>query len=202
MVELLLFEGCDVMDVGGPYEVFLTANRLTVRAGGEPPFDVRTVTPDGGPVTAYGGLGLAPSHGRLAPDGPHDVLVVPGLIDIEAGVADQELVTLIGAVARASDVASSVCTGAFLLEAADVLGDRPATTHWEDVGALAAMRERDGSTGETRDDVRWVDADHVVTGGALTNGIAMALHLVERFAGRGLAEATARQLDHVWLEDR
>ncbi len=39
-----------------------------------------------------------------------------------------------------------------------------------------------------------------MTGGALSSGLAMALHLVERFAGRDLAEATANQIDYVWTE--
>jgi hypothetical protein len=30
----------------------------------------------------------------------------------------------------------------------------------------------------------------------------MALHLVERYADRELAEATARQIDYVWTEER
>jgi transcriptional regulator GlxA family with amidase domain len=29
----------------------------------------------------------------------------------------------------------------------------------------------------------------------------MALHLVDRFAGRALAERTARQLEHPWTPD-
>jgi transcriptional regulator GlxA family with amidase domain len=36
----------------------------------------------------------------------------------------------------------------------------------------------------------------------MTSGIAMALHLVERVAGRDLAEATAYQIDYAWTEHR
>jgi transcriptional regulator GlxA family with amidase domain len=46
--------------------------------------------------------------------------------------------------------------------------------------------------------VRWVDAGEVVTSGGLSSGIAMALHLVERFAGRDLALRTARQIEYEW----
>lgn len=60
-VSILLFEGCDLLDAGGPYEVFLTASRLAERTGEQKPFTVDTVTADGEPVTAYGGLGLIPS---------------------------------------------------------------------------------------------------------------------------------------------
>lgn len=199
---LLVFEGCDVMDVTGPYEVLLTANRLAARRGGAAPFDVRTASLDGGAVTAYGGLGLVPSHGALRDQDAVDVLVVPGLIDVESGLADEALVAAVSDAGDHAAVASSVCTGAFLLDAAGLIGDREATTHWEDVAALAARRQRSGETGEVRDDVRWVDAGDIVTAGGLSDGIDMALHLVERFVDRRLALATARQLDHVWTEHR
>ena len=41
----------------------------------------------------------------------------------------------------------------------------------------------------------------VVTAGGLSSGIATALHLVERIAGRDLAERTANQLDYAWDPD-
>jgi transcriptional regulator GlxA family with amidase domain len=46
--------------------------------------------------------------------------------------------------------------------------------------------------------VRWVDAGEVVSSGGLSSGIAMALHLVERLAGRDLALRTARQIEYEW----
>ena len=52
VVALLLFEGCDVMDVTGPYEVLLTANRLASRWVVDLPFEVRTVSLDGRSVVA------------------------------------------------------------------------------------------------------------------------------------------------------
>jgi transcriptional regulator GlxA family with amidase domain len=192
-IGLLLFEGVDLLDVGGPYEVFLTASRLVARDGGEPPFEVVTLTADGGPVTAYGGLGLRP-QAAVANSGPLDVVVVPGTIDVDAAVGDERLLAAIDGLAGATDLTASVCTGAFLLAAAGVLDGRPWTTHWEDVDLLA---ERIGERGAVRD-VRWVDAGEVVTAGGLSSGIAMALHLVDRFAGRERAERTARQLDYDW----
>ncbi|HEX6238002.1 MAG TPA: hypothetical protein VFZ68_12460, partial [Acidimicrobiales bacterium] len=92
------------------------------------------------------------------------------------------------------------------------------TTHWEDVDVLArrlapAVLDRSGgspgTTGPTESGqptghegpvtgVRWVDDGEVVTAAGLSSGIAMALHLVDRFAGRDLAERTARQIDYDW----
>jgi transcriptional regulator GlxA family with amidase domain len=195
-VGLLLYEGVDLLDAGGPYEVFLTASRLVARDGGTVPFEVVTIGPTGGPVTAYGGLGLVPDT-SVADCGPLDVLVVPGTIDVDAATDDEALVAAVDRLAGASGLTSSVCTGAFLLAAAGLLKDRHWTTHWEDIDLLA---ERLGPERAVRG-VRWVDAGDVVTAAGLSSGIAMALHLVDRLAGRDLAERTARQIDYVWQPD-
>ena len=50
--------------------------------------------------------------------------------------------------------------------------------------------------------MRWVDSGALVTSGGISSGIAMTLHLVERYVDRALAEATARQIDYVWTEAR
>ncbi|MFA9445939.1 DJ-1/PfpI family protein [Egicoccus sp. AB-alg6-2] len=192
-IALLLFDGCDLLDVGGPYEVLLTANRLAVRAGDEPPFAVTTVAVDDRQMTAYGGLGLR-AEVTLEDLGPVDVVVVPGLVDVAAGTGDARLVEAVRELVAASEVATSVCTGSFLLAAAGALRDRPATTHHEDLEALG-RRHDVGSVVAGR---RWVDTGEVVTGAGLSSGIALGLHLVDRFAGRDLATATAAQIEHAW----
>ena len=196
-VGLMLFPEVDLLDVGGPYEILLTANRLAVRAGDEAPFEVVTFSVDGAPVSAYGGLGLTPSH-DVASVGDLDVVLVPGTIDLAPRLADEEFLEAVRAVGERSGVAGSVCTGAFFLGATGQLDGRPWTTHFEDVDDLAEMLGADGA----RRDVRWVDDGDVVTAGGLSSGIDMALHLVARFVGRELAEATAAQIDHVWRATR
>lgn len=198
-IGVLLYDGVDLLDAGGPFEVFLTASRLSRRDGAPAPFDVVTLSVTGEPVTAYGGMGLVPE--RAAADaGPLDVVVVPGTIDIDAATADDALTTAITRLSDAAATTASVCTGAFLLAAVGRLDGRRWTTHWEDVDGLAARLGPDGSAGAVRG-VRWVDEGEVVTGAGLSSGIAMALHLVDRFAGRELAERTARQIDYPWVPD-
>lgn len=188
-IGLLAFESCDAMDLVGPYEVLLTANRLRARAGEPQPFEVVVVgEPD---VQVYGGLGVRPQVG-VADAGELDVLVVPGAIDVEAARPDDA----IGVLAPRSAVLASVCTGAFFLHRLGLLGDRTVTTHWEDVPLLQEAGV------SVRADVRWVDEGTLVTSGGISSGIAMALHLVARFADHDLAETTARQVDYVWTEER
>ena len=191
-IAILVFEQVDLLDVGGPYEVFLTASRLQVRDGAEPSFDVVTVGLTRDPVTAYGGLRLTPHH-AIDEAGAVDLLVLPGAISIDDVLADEALMTAVDVAAQRAQTVASVCTGAFLLGRLGLLEGRRWTTHWEDVPDLAA---RITGTGEAW--VRWVDEGRVVTAGGLSSGIAMALHLVDRFAGRELAVLTARQIEYDW----
>lgn len=193
-IGLLIFDDVDVMDVTGPYEVFLTANRLAQRRGEPIPFDVCVVSTDGRPVTAYGGLGLVPFASSQDVE-RLDVLVVPGGIDVPAITNRADLIAGVRRLSERCEVVSSVCTGAFLLERAGLLsGGVSATTHHEDVPELA----RRLGDARVHGGCRWVDSGRVVTGGGLSSGIAMALHLVDRFLGRDRASAVAQQIEYDW----
>ncbi len=192
-VAILLFEGCDLLDSGGPYEVFLTASRLALRDGDVSPFTVDVVTLDDKPVTAYGGLGLIPT-GPSSLLETADIVIIPGAIDLDAALSDVALTSALSScIQQAETVVASVCTGSFLLGQVGALDGLSWTTHWEDIDLLTA-RVGDGATSG----VRWVDTGNLVTGGALASGIAMSLHLVARFAGSELADRTAIQLDYEW----
>lgn len=194
-IGILVFDEVDLLDVGGPYEVFLTASRLAQRQGSAAPFEVLVVGVTGDPVVAYGGMRLVPTH-TLADVGAVDVAVIPGAIAIERVAADRSTIAAVQELSSAASIATSVCTGAFLLGDIGLLDDRKWTTHWEDV---AYLTERIGSDHGTV--ARWVDSGEVVTAGGLSSGVAMALHLIDRLAGRDLAIATAKQIDYVWDPD-
>ena len=191
-VGILVFDKVDLLDVGGPYEVFLTASRLAARDGAPFRFQVTVVGVGDEPVVAYGGLRLIPER-TLADTRELDLLVIPGAIAIEDVIADPHLLSSLRDLVDKVPHVASVCTGAFILGEIGLLDDRPWTTHWEDVDILAPRVK-----GEGRPWVRWVDSGKVITSGGLSSGIAMALHLVDRFAGRELAERTARQIEYDW----
>lgn len=190
-IGILVYDGCDLLDVGGPYEALLTADRLLARAGTGPGLSVETIGLDARPVTAYGGLVLG-GH-RPADDVDHlDVLVVPGTIDVTAVLDDRDLLRTVRELAAVSELVASVCTGSFLLAATGLLSGRQATTHHEDLDALAAR----GDVGSVVGGVRFVGDERVVTAAGLSSGLSLGLHLVDRLVGRAPALATARQLEH------
>jgi transcriptional regulator GlxA family with amidase domain len=190
---LVAFEGMDLLDAAGPYEVLLTASRLLERDGHEPALRIVAAALRPGLVHAYGGLGLAATS-ALQDIERTDLLIVPGAIDTTALTTDVELLGQVSRLARTATVTLSVCTGAFLLAAAGLLDDRPWTTHHEDMDALVRLLGPD----HARPGARWVDSGQVVTSGGLSSGIAGALHVVDRLFGRDLAQRTARQIEYDW----
>lgn len=204
-VDLLLFERFDLLDAGGPYEVFHAVNRMAARRDRSAIFEVRTVAASTRPLRAFGGLTVTPDLAvptapPVAPmaDGaawtPADVLIVPGAIDVDGVVTDGTTIPAIRAAAEGAGIVASVCTGSLLLGAAGLLADvAGGTTHHEDLDALAHHLDD-----RVVADVRAVDAGRIVTGAGLTSGLAMALHLVDRLVGSDLAVAVARNLEHPW----
>lgn len=195
-VGILVYDGVEVLDCCGPFEVFTTAARVARHEGWPTEaFRVHTIAAGDRTVVARGGLHLVASA-TIGEHPPVDLLVVPGGRTEEAE-RDERLIAWITDTAATAGLTASVCTGAFLLATAGLLDGREATSHWEDVDAL---EERFPEV-EVRRNVRWVDEGDVVTSAGISAGIDMSLHLVRRQEGEELARATARQMDYEWRTD-
>ena len=179
--EIVLFDGFDELDAIGPYEVLENA----AQAGAD--LETRLVTLEGGTdedglVTASHGLRVE-SQGTL---GQPDILIVPGggwttaNEGVRAVVDDGELSDAVDERFTEGATVASVCTGAMVLAEAGLLEGRPATTHPVAVEDLAAHAA-------TVVDDRVVDDGDVLTGGGVTSGLDLALWLVEREFGEGIA---------------
>jgi transcriptional regulator GlxA family with amidase domain len=186
-VEILLFDGFDELDAMGPWEVLggLAQVREDVTA--------RLVTLEGArPVRADHGAMIA-AHGTLS-ERP-DVLIVPGggWLDRSPegawGQAERgEIPAAIASRHSAGTTICSVCTGALLLARSGILEGRRATTNPQ---ALDDLRS-EGSIEVL--EARVVDDGDILTAGAPTCGIDLALRLLERLDGPELAEAAARMI--------
>ena len=197
-IGILVWDGVELLDFAGPYEVFTAASELAGRDHPDalPLFHVVTLGKTGHNILTHAGLGVEVDH----PLGSHPrihVLIVPGG-NVDEMLADSDVALWVARVAGRSIITASVCTGAFLLAQAGLLDGKRATTHWEDVGDLGSR----WPTVSMVKDVRWVDEDSVVTAAGISAGIDMALHLVERLANRELALRTARHMEYDWTERR
>lgn len=193
-VSILVFDNIEVLDLGGPYEVFTTATRMHQRqsAGSPPLFQVQCVARSLAPVRARAGLQVVPDADFDHAAEP-DVLIVPGGV-VDAAAACAPTRAWVARSSQSAQLTASVCTGAFILAAAGVLRNGPVTTHWEDVADLRAQYPML----DVQEHVRWVDQGSLVTSAGISAGIDMSLHLVSRLAGSVLAERTARQMDTPW----
>ncbi|WP_339842728.1 DJ-1/PfpI family protein [uncultured Halopseudomonas sp.] len=193
-IGIFVFEGMEVLDFAGPYEVFTTAARVWARTHLEDPslFSVSLLA-ETTAVRARAGL-LVYSDLALECSAGLDLLVIPGGVVSD----EQEKPHIIDWIRNASTqcMLASVCTGAFLLAKAGLLDNRCATTHWEDIDDLRAQFPDI----QVLSDKRWVDEGQIISSAGISAGIDMSLHLVERLAGRELAVATARQMEFDWTE--
>ena len=193
-VGIYIFDEIEVLDLGGPFEVFSTASRMKSRLqpGVEKPFEVFTVADAIRPVRARDGLMLQPNfHMANHPD--MDIFIVPGGV-VTAELKRDSIIKWIAQTAARSSLTASVCTGAFLLGKAGLLGGKTITTHWEDIDDFRAMFPDIPVQGKKR----WVDAGTIVTSAGISAGLDMSLHLVARLDSEELAVRTARQMDYDW----
>lgn len=195
-VRILAYDGVEALDFAGPFEVFTTASRVSQRMnpGAPAPFEVASVALGANePVQARAGLRLLADH-DLAANPMADLLVVPGGV-VDAPMASPATLRWIADCAAGAQLVASVCTGVFLLAKSGVAVREAVTTHWEDI---ADLREQFPLL-DVRENERWVDSGRIVSSAGISAGIDMSLYLVERLAGRPLAERTARQMDYAWI---
>lgn len=158
-------------------------------AGRAPLYDVVTCGLTSDPVAATTGYAMIPAAGPEVLAGA-DTVVIPGTkyppARIEGRLGDEvrQALSLIPPTARMV----SICTGAFVLAAAGILDDRPATTHWQHADTFRALFPRVALD----QDVLFVDDGDVLTSAGLAAGIDLCLHLIRRDHGTQIANAVAR----------
>lgn len=193
-VGILIFDGVEVLDFAGPFEVFsrtrLVPGVESRRSEESAPFRVFTVAKVRAFVTATGDLQVVPHH-EFA-DAPRiDLLVVPGGFGTRALLHDAATLEWIRRVAADARKVTSVCTGSLLYAKAGLLKGRRATTHW---GALDLLASLDASMKVERE-LRVVD-DGIISSAGVASGIDMAFYVVETLFGREVADETARYIEY------
>ncbi len=188
-VAVLIFDGVELLDFAGPFEVFSSA-RVSSN-GNERLLDVFTVAESIEPVTCNNPLTVMPKY--TLETCPHaDILVIPGGQGTRTAVNRPALIQWIAERAGAAELMTSVCTGSFLLAKASLLDGKATTTHW---GSIQRMRD-DFPGLDVRENVRWVDEGNVVSSAGVSAGIDMALHILQRLYGAEYAAGVARHMEY------
>jgi putative intracellular protease/amidase len=183
-VAVLLFDGVEIIDYSGPWEVF-----------GEAGFKVHSVAEKSGPVTAVFGQKLIPDYTFKNSPGA-DILLVPGGNSGKAA-NNPAIIKWIQDEANKSKYVMSVCTGAFLLSKAGLLDGLSATTV---MGGLDRLAEISPKTKIVHDQ-RYVDNGKIITTAGLSSGIDGAFHLLSKIKGKGSAQAAALGMEYRWDPD-
>jgi len=191
-VAILVFDGVEVLDFCGPFEVFSTARGGGTSRGTAPAlFQVSTVAEQDRIITATGGLEVRPSV-TIDTCPPVEVLIVSGGQGTRREVGNTRLVDWLARRAATTPTIASVCTGAFLLAQSGLLDGKSATTHWASLDRLRQTYPRV----RVVTDERVVDEGRVVTAAGISAGIDMTLLLVERYFGPDVAADTARWMEY------
>ena len=187
-VVLVVFPDLQLLDLGGPLEVFAMADRFSDSEVSE--YVTEVVSPDGGAIRASSGLEISANRAIGACRGPIDTLVVVGGRGVAQAIVDDRLVAWIRSAAQRSRRVTSVCSGAFLLARAGLLDGRSATTHWATCARLARLFPE-----VTVDpDPIFIRDGNVWTSAGVTAGMDLALALVEDDLGPERAREIARYL--------
>jgi transcriptional regulator GlxA family with amidase domain len=186
-VEILGFDGAQILDITGPAQVFATANDLTAK-GAPKPYEIATVAlqPD---IATSSGLVLR-AQIRESGEGEVGTLIVSGGTGVDTARRDGALIGWVRQRAARAARTASVCSGALLLAEAGLLDGRRAVTHWPRCAELAARYP----AVHLEPDPIFVRDGAIWTSAGVTAGIDLALAMVEADQGRAMALAVARQL--------
>ncbi|MGH9900635.1 MAG: DJ-1/PfpI family protein [Pyrinomonadaceae bacterium] len=187
---IFIFEGVQIIDYTGPYEVFGQAHD-----GGRHMFNVYTVAEKPGPITTAMGMTVVPKY--TFDDAPKaDIVVLPGG-NVPPHMENPKVIKWVQDSVNQAEHAMSVCNGAFFLGKAGLLDGLSATTYYGLIDGLKTLAPK----ARVVTDQRFTDNGKIITTAGLSSGIDGALHLVEKLAGRGKAQEIALNMEYNWQPD-
>ncbi|HEX5719492.1 MAG TPA: DJ-1/PfpI family protein [Thermoanaerobaculia bacterium] len=186
-VAILLFEGVQIIDYTGPYEVF---GHAWTPDG--PAFRMYTVAEKAGPITTNMGMSVNPRY-TFADAPKPDILILPGG-GVPPHLDNPAVMAWVKEAAKDAEVVLSVCNGAFFLAKAGLLDGLEATTF---AGLIDELRTA-APKARIVDDKRWVDNGKIITTAGLSSGIDGSLHVIEKLMGRGYAQRAALGMEYNW----
>ncbi len=194
-VAILAFETFAAIPISGPMEILNKSCALLADARGEDPdnpaFNVELVALNKRPLHFSGCVTLNP-HDSIATAERPDLLLIPSVGDdvLSSLTSLRAFVPWIKECSAHGVRLVSMCTGSFLLGETGLLNGRSATTHW----AFADLFRRTYPQVNLLPDRLIVDEGNIITAGASTAFLDVALYLLELYCGREAAILTAKVL--------
>ena len=193
VIVFLAAPNSQILDVAGPFQIFVRAAELFVREHPGRPSPYRVLlasSTHSKSVRTNCGLVLTGTDTFRSLRGPIDTLLVAGGSGVELAAQDAELLNWLRTTARRVRRIGSICTGAFLLASAGLLDGKRAATHWKWAADLASKFK---NTSVDPDPIFIRDGNTYTTAG-VTAGMDLALALVEEDLGAPMALQVAREM--------
>ena len=192
-VGILIFDGVEVLDFAGPFEVFSVTRSLGEFTDETKLYMPLIIAEEQRIIRATGNLLIEPHH--TIHDHPKlDLILIPGGHGTRQLQTHEPVLDWIRQQSETVSLTTSVCTGSFLLASAGLLQGKSATTHW---GSIDRLRELFPEI-VVRDNVRYVDEETIVTSAGVSAGIDMALSVVAKRHGEPVARQSARHMEYDW----
>ncbi len=184
----IVFPKFEMLDMSGPGSVFTAVNGFLE----EDVYEAIAVSAHGGLVRSWSGFEVATKVcADIAPSQHDTVIAVGGVEDvIAAACEDEALMRWLRNASKKAGRVGSVCTGAFLLGGAGLIGEKRVATHWRAADILADLhRDAEVDSGSI-----YVNDGNLWTSAGVTSGIDMALAMVEEDHGPDMKARVARML--------
>jgi transcriptional regulator GlxA family with amidase domain len=186
-VGIFLFNGIELLDFAGPYEVFSVATELH----NYQLFNVFTITDDGAAIRSVNGLRVIPDYDFQ--NHPHiDVLIVPGGNGTKAEMNKEAVLRWLSEQNNNSQLTMSICSGTRLLGKMGLLDNLKIITHHE---VIPDMKEI-APTAFIEEKVRFVDNEKILTSAGISAGIELSLYVVAKLYGKAAADKTAIYMEY------
>ena len=194
-VAILAFETFGTISITGPMDILNKSCMLmgdtNGNRAGTANFAVELVALSKKPLRFGDSVVLRP-RATIATAGRPDLILIPSAGDhvIDSLTSLRPFVPWIKRCAARGTRVVSLCTGAFLLAETGLLDGRTATTHW----FYADLFRKTYPKVKLRADQLIVDEGNVITSGAATSFLDLALYLIELYCGHEAAVTTAKVL--------
>ncbi|KGO40448.1 DJ-1 domain, InhA-type [Penicillium expansum] len=221
-VGVLLFPGADILDFAGPIEVLSHVSHNRNPESPDRMFEIKTVACSpairaANSLTVHADLLLPDAVDEIS---EFHILVIPGgppsVVQplIENNTPELDLIRKFAALpadrSLGTRVLLSVCTGAFLLGAAGVLGAMTVATHHHALDRLRDICARSHAPDEPATTVlhqRYLDGGllkgrgvRLLTAGGVSSGLDATFYLVSQLATPDMAAFIARVMEYDWRE--
>jgi transcriptional regulator GlxA family with amidase domain len=181
---ILIFDGVQIIDYTGPYEVF-----------GQAGMEVFTVAAKPETITTAMNMKVTP-HYTLETAPAADVLLIPGG-GVTGAQEDPNIIKWIQDRSNQAEYVVSVCNGAYILAKTGLLDGLTATTFYGLLDGLSAVAPKV----KVVRDQRYVDNGKFITTAGLSSGIDGSLYVVSKLFGKARAQMAALNMEYDWKAD-